>query len=468
MSDGDAKRTDEVLTRWVEEQLGGRVVAIETFARWRMAWNIDVEVDGRIIELHARGERELNFAIPARLADEAPIHDLLEAHGLPVPHVYGICEAIPAMVMDRIPGHVDLTFAGTDLERHDLIDQYLALLPSIYAIDNDAIRAARLSIPVGAKAIALDNLVVYENVHDQLMTRPDPTSLFLRKWLHRNAPAHRDKAVFITADAFQFMFDGGRVTKLLDFELAYVGDPMMDLASLRVRDTIKNLGDLSVIAQRFAEITGWEVDHDVVDYYAVMYNTFTVLSAAPPLQAPAPTTDYVSHLAWWVNSARWAFEVIAEIKGFELETLPLPTAVPSPRTPLHNRLFGGLRRLPVDARHDYERRCLQQLARHLRCLDDLWPQLEAENVADVGALIGRGVDAAGIDAALLAFIETAGPELDEAIIRTLDRMVQRSHMTMAPAGSLMLRHPKLRSLRPDRQSVVGPDDGWPAGAIPGT
>ena len=53
------------------------------------------------------------------------------------------------------------------------------------------------------------------------------------------------RARFITYDSFQFMFEDGRITGLLDFEHAHVGDPMMDLAALRVRDTIKNIGELS-------------------------------------------------------------------------------------------------------------------------------------------------------------------------------------------------------------------------------
>jgi hypothetical protein len=47
------------------------------------------------------------------------------------------------------------------------------------------------------------------------------------------------------------MFEEGRITGLLDFEHAHVGDPMMDLAALRVRDTIKSIGELSEMATRY-------------------------------------------------------------------------------------------------------------------------------------------------------------------------------------------------------------------------
>ncbi len=177
----------------------------------------------------------------------------------------------------------------------------------------------------------------------------DPVSAFLRRWLHRNYPRHRDRAVFLTYDAFQFMFEKGRITGLLDFELACVGDPMMDLAALRVRDTIKNLGDLSVIAQGFEGATGIGIDLDAVDYHTVMYNTLTVLSAGPPMVAPERTTDYVSHLAWYVNSARWAFEVIAEMCGFALEPVDVPGPQASRHAPSYGHLVEALRARSVES-----------------------------------------------------------------------------------------------------------------------
>ncbi len=57
--------TDEQrLAAWVEANIGGEVVRVDRMARWRPGWDIDVLIDGEELPLHARGERELNFAIP--------------------------------------------------------------------------------------------------------------------------------------------------------------------------------------------------------------------------------------------------------------------------------------------------------------------------------------------------------------------------------------------------------------------
>jgi hypothetical protein len=106
--------------------------------RWRPAWDLDVDVDGRLLPLHARGEREPRIVMPYRIADEVAVHDLLETHGLPVPHAYGLCDNPFALVMDRLSGFVDLSFAADDEEREHLVDDYLELLARIYAIPLDA------------------------------------------------------------------------------------------------------------------------------------------------------------------------------------------------------------------------------------------------------------------------------------------------------------------------------------------
>ena len=83
----------------------------------------------------------------------------------------------------------------------------------------------------------------------------------------------------------------GRITGLIDFELAHVGDPLSELAVLPVRDTIKNLGDLSTIAMAWSDITGEELDYDVLDFHGIAYNAHAVLSAAPLIIVPRPMAN---------------------------------------------------------------------------------------------------------------------------------------------------------------------------------
>jgi hypothetical protein len=242
---------------------------------------------------------------------------------------------------------------------------------------------------------------------------------------------------------------------------------MMDLAALRVRDTIKNIGELSDIASMYEHVTGVNIDHDAVEYHTVLYNAISVISTGPPLSAPLPGTDWLSYLAWYVNGARWAFETIAEIRRYQLDPVTVPEPHPSRHATAIRHLVAGLRSSAA-TEDDYELAGLGRVANHLKRVDEIGTALEAADLEDLRRLLGYKPDRDTADTELLEFIETAGPDRQEELVRLLDARAQRVHLTMASRNSLMLRHPKLRSLRVDRPTVRDPNDGWPAGAIPGT
>jgi aminoglycoside phosphotransferase (APT) family kinase protein len=460
------------LATWVERTLGGRVTRVEKLGRWRAAWNVDVEVDGRQLPLHARGDRNADHPIPVRIAEERFCNDLLEAHGIPVPHVYGLCDEPYAMVMDRLVGNVDLTFAANDDERVALMDQYLRLLRTMYGMDLADVGDMGFDVPDGPEELALGYFMKLERIYDKLMVSPDPLVEFLRLWLHRNVPRHRDRAAFISYDAFQFMFDTGQITGLIDFEVAHVGDPLMDLGALRVRDSIKNLGDLPAIVERWAAVTGEHLDYDVIDYHTVAYNAITVVMSAPALRSPEPSTDYMSYMAWYVNSGRWACEVLAEILSLQLEPVEPLTPRRSPYGPAYTHLMRGFREAePVAGGEDYRTLGLYRLARHLLRVDELGAAVESANVDDLARLLGRRPHGEEAEEELLELVRREEPENDADLIWLFDRRLRRAQQLMAPPESLLIRHPRLHRVRPPdgTRLVTEPDDlPWPPGLIPGT
>jgi aminoglycoside phosphotransferase (APT) family kinase protein len=463
---------DTRLAAWVERTVGGRVTRVVRLARWRPAWDLDLELDGRVLPLHARGEREPKLVMPYRIADEVAVHDLLEAHGVPVPHAYGVCDDPYALVMDRLGGHVDLSFAAYDGQRAQLLDEYLEILARIYAIPLSAAADAGYALPADSAATGLGGYWhKLEARYDSSMegVAPDPLAVFLRRWMRDNVPDNRHAtARFIPYDSFQFMFDDRGITGLIDFEHAHVGDPMMDLAALRTRDTIKNIGELSETAARYEAITGIAIEHDVIEYHSVLYNAISVVSTGPPLAAPLRGTDWLSYLAWYVNGARWAFETIAEIRGYQLDPVAIPDARPSRHAPALQHLTTGLRAVAAETDGNYELATLGRVSNHIKRLDEIGAALDAADLDDLARVLGHRPDPTEADAELLHLVEHAGPEREEELVRLLDARAQRLHLAMASPQSLMLRHPRLRSLRADRPTVRDPNDGWPAGAIPGT
>ena len=80
-----ADAAERHIARWIEAHVGGRVVRIARQGRWRPAWHVDVDRDGRTLALYVRGERVENF-LPYSLEREFRVWRRLEAGGLRVPH----------------------------------------------------------------------------------------------------------------------------------------------------------------------------------------------------------------------------------------------------------------------------------------------------------------------------------------------------------------------------------------------
>ena len=466
------------IVAFVENNVGGTVTAIERIPRWRAGWYLTLQRDGGPIELYARGERGPDFASPFDLAHEARVHDLLESHNVPVPHVYGLVEGAPrALVMARMDGQQGLALASDDATRRRLMTTYVEHLVRVHRIPHDDLRHAGFRVPTERVDVAMSE--VFRNVENKYLAlaRRDPLIEFLRAWLWRNIP-ERTRPAFVTWDSAQFLHHEGELTALIDFELAHVGDAYMDLAAMRTRDSIEPLGDLHVTFAQYAEHMGEPIDYDTLRFYEISQLTVTLMLQFPVLIEPDPQSDYVTHLTWYTDSGRYALDILAERLDVELETVAVPESAPSPAHTRLRHLVTSLRTLarsepksdltrygivvdptigepqrtaaPVDEFVGWQARCAYRLARHLQRVDEIGETIATDDRAELAGLVGASApDAAPTDDALLAFIDTVGPERDIDLLRLFSARLQRQHMTLGPADSLIVRHRALQP-HPDR------------------
>ena len=111
----------------------------------------------------------------------------------------------------------------------------------------------------------------------------------------------------------------------------------------------------------------------------------------------------MSHLGWYTNSARWAFGDIAAMIGVILEAVQVPAPRPSGNAPTFGHLVYELsNRGPALPVSDEQRGRLFRLARHLRRVDGIGRQFEADDLADACRLVGHRVESADLDASLVS------------------------------------------------------------------
>ena len=160
------------------------------------------------------------------LQQEADVNRVLLKHRIPVPVVHGMIDDPPAIVMDRLPGRVNLATALDDAERDTILDQYIEAMCRMHAIDIDEFAALGLPIPADNRAAALNMYKTGEANYREAKSAPSPMIEFMWRWLRQNMPTGRDRTAFIQADSAQFLYENRRLTGLIDFEAAYVGDPV--------------------------------------------------------------------------------------------------------------------------------------------------------------------------------------------------------------------------------------------------
>lgn len=413
----------------VERLVGGRVVRIERQARWRPAFDLDVERDGALVPVYFRGDRTEGSGVYG-LEHEYGVLQVLAAHGIPVPHLYGFCAEPRGIVMERAPGRANLVTARDDDERRAVLDHYIELLVAMQRIDVTAFEAIGLRRPASATELALADLPRWEQSFRARKRRPEPLIELVLRWLHAHLPTHRTRVTFATGDAGQFLFTDGRVTAVIDLELAFLGDPLADLGAMRSRDASEPLGDLSRGFGRYAELTGEPIDLGVLHFHTVRFALNTPLAVAPLCGSPPPAFNLAQYLSWYLVYGRLPLEVIAEVEGIELVPPALPAPAPSRFAGVHDALISVLE----SGARGYTTDTALRIAAYLREIDRLGARVMEQDADELATLFGRRVDdPQEADALLEARVADADREATAAIVRYLHRRTLRHEALLRPA-----------------------------------
>ncbi|MEP1470140.1 MAG: phosphotransferase [Halieaceae bacterium] len=428
---------------WIASHLDGEMQGARRLERWRPQWKVTFIANGETRAVLVRGNRP--NAGEQDLRFEMEVMQVLEANGVKVPHIYGWMDSPKAFVMDwietedRAPGMLHTAIENPSTmsdERWQAMLSYMGDLAQVHAVPVSAFADIKQLArpPENATDIALRatermyQAGVYTN-------NIDNTFEFLQHWLRRNVPQHRTKASFIAGDAGQFMSAGTEVLALLDFEIANIGDTHWDLACFRGRHPYENMGDIPALYERYAEVTGEEVDLPVVAYHTVAFLQLAGIATKFFGDPKAVGGNWIEGLLEYASITRRAYEAIAELQGVTLtydEHLPQPVKRDLEESAL-KKLLVDIERLPTSSAFEaWERDLLHAipefLLNHARYRD--W--FDQATKADIEALTGSTFDNLNdADDALRKAITANNPADDEAMVRLLHRRSLRLSMIIA-------------------------------------
>jgi hypothetical protein len=236
----------------------------------------------------------------------------------------------------------------------------------------------------------------------------------------------------------------------MDVEAGHLGDPMMDLAAWRMRDTVIPYGDFNAIYERYTEISGRPVDMAAIQWHHLFFTLTNQLSFHGPLAKPVPDTDYMTYAHWVSETNLHTVETMAEYLGIELEDVDIPDATASPVAAPHEHLSNSLRSIRVDDPFvAYQVRIAFRLARHLERFDQIGAEVLQLDMADVAVLTGRKpADWDDCEAILEQYVLADGGAHDVELVELFNRRWHRYKALMGPPGSAMAAHHVMQPLGP--------------------
>ena len=432
------------LVAWIEATAGGRAVSVQRrhAGGAREGWWVDVESPGGVRELFLRRDAGNGPLSGTRysLEREGRTLQALRGTGLPVPEVLGIHPGERCYLMRRMPGQHDFRRADP-AEWEAASRDYVGQLCHLHSLDPAKLPLPDHPIPVRSEDHALFELESWRAIHDRQVTAHEPLAEFSFAWLRHHAPRRVQKTVLVHGDAgpANFLFEKGRVTALLDWDISHAGDPMEDLGGICVRGTWTPFGNLPTYLGAYEKLSGLEIQRESILYYMLVQFMRAVVGELVALEGHDPETDVVLNTMSLVLGMRGACQIMAKVAGLPpTRPRPLEGLPASEFGPYYGVLAHNVERILLPELGDpylaHRGRQLATLARCLQRAQALGPAHEAEELGDIASLLGhRAATLAEGEALLCERIRSRAAGTERELIEYLSRRSERKAAIWAPA-----------------------------------
>ena len=448
----------EGVQEWIGEVTHSRVTSAARIpgGASREGWFVDVE-DPAAGPLYLRLDRRGTPADSGfhSLWVEAEVFRSLYGTGVTVPRVIAVHPETECFLAERIPGATWFYRIRDPDEQVRVARDFIANLAALHRLD-----PRKLDLPSLGPLLPADELVRADLSRMRVRaTGPDgaidPLVDVCLGWLERNVPDYAGPVVLVQGDTGpgNFLYEDGRVTAVVDWELAHLGDPMDDIAwlSLRtVQDTFTHFPDR---LREYEELSGHTIDPARVWYYRLCAET-RLLAANRGGARAAPDEDEDKDrsggrdpgnpLIYGMLHRRLTLEALARVAGIELAETPLPAPDgPGDHNAVYDACLEALQTIVPRVTDPLAQQWSKGIVRALKYLKEVdrsGAACAAAEVADLTGLLGEAPASlpAGRDAVAAAV--RAGRVDSQDYIRYLWRRTQRDdHLMREASGALRSR-----------------------------
>jgi aminoglycoside phosphotransferase len=403
---------DPDITTWIASVTSMDVVAARQIpAGGRMGWFVDVDDGDHVHELFLQIGRGLESGQSSfqGFEVEAEVYRALRPHALPVPKVWGVDAERDVLLVDRIPGSVWFQAPNDPAEQVSVAQDFIGHLATWHRLG-----AAHLDLPsLGpVQSWRAHQTAQLDGIEAMLNTtargRPiDPLVTEAMRWLRANIPHAEGPVVLVQGDTGpgNFLYQDGKVTGIIDWELAHLGDPMDDIAWLSWRTTQHSFTHFPDRLREYETLSGIEVDPARVRYYRL--NAFGRLGPlfgvadmglGTPLGLDTDEPQAVnraadgSALILSTLHRRMRLEATADAMGFARAPRAVEEAPEPAHAPMYDHVLEQLRDMVPrieDRTAANGAKAIARQLKYLRELDRNGELFDAQELDDLGRLLGE-------------------------------------------------------------------------------
>lgn len=429
---------------WVAACGEGEITRLERHLARREAWIVDVQSkSGVVLKGFLRIDRNPRASDHISLRREANICKSLRPLGIPVPALLAWNEEHHAALFSREPGRADIDALQDAQQQRRVMENFIDIIARLHQLDESELGLNDLlgNKPSTSAECALDDVDrQLQQFEGFLSQHTDPLTSYAVQWLRRHAPEQVARISLVQGDTgpVNFMFEGDKVTVVVDWEWGHWGDPMEDLGNICVREFWNPSGGLKGLFQRYEQASGIPYNRFAAQYYRIQQNVRGMI----PIHAACQYMPAGQSLAWFLSyryiGDRATCEALADAMEIAIERPKFPTEVPASNMAnaiarcLHDDITPKLEGAFARSRAG-DVAILAQCMERVHCYGD---ELRAVECEEVSQLLGRPIsDYQQAMNALNAAI--AAEQLDdETVIPYLARRAYRDEWLHWPVTQL--------------------------------
>lgn len=438
------------LQRWIAAAADARTVEVRQVSGGasREAWFVDANTDAGPRQLFLRYDRRTpdpNSAFHP-LQVEAQIMAELHRHGVTVPAVVAVHPEQQAVLLERVGGETWFRLIADPDDQVRIARDFIAKLAHLHRLDpRDFAIPALGPVRSVAEHVRDEITAIRRRLHNH--RRPAPLLLYCADWLDRNVPDYDGPPVLVQGDTGpgNFMYADGRVTAIVDWELAHYGDPMDDIAWLSLRTVQDTFTDFPARLAEYEQLSGHRLDEDRVWYYRLFAETRLASMNPAGIDAraavPAGSPDAGNRLIYGMLHRRLLVEALGHVIGLPDVSVEMPdTDQDSAYRPVYEATASALRAAADRAADPLAQRYVKgaaRLVKYLAEVDRIGAVIDRQEIGELAELLNATPASVEVGRAALAERVALGQLDERTYVAQLWRGVKRDDYLMRSASGAL-------------------------------